>query len=459
MQNRFLLGVSVGESFAEYCLLEGTEVLATKRAYLSRESLKNSLQLFLSDHSDKKIAKAAVTLRVSTKLLDYKLNGAIAHITTEGFAHWLDLHKCTETSPRLSLTLSDLQFSLRERVQANGQISIPLAISDLETIAAKLQLLNTKRVCLHLLHASLNPTHEMAAKNFLSSKGFEVFIPEKTDNADEVSRWKKNALNATVAGLFSDLKKDLQETLQNFVAAENIHYLTAQGEFVQDVEKNSVASLAAAYSALALAQNLAQNNSARDILYLGLESFVLISSKNWKTLWASPWGDIENKHVGFRELAIQPTLEIALNAFQHFDFNSVSEGWEPGPMFLGRGQKIALLDLWSEHPKLAKTEGLQDRVTAAGVQRFKNSMFALSRASRMQNKELPHVTKELQSLAMQKLAMESLLFRHDKNLLVTGPLADIFANGFKKDSTATIEVDEFALSRSLALLGQSLLKG
>ncbi len=451
MQNRFLLGVSVGESFAEYCLLEGTKAVATKRAYLSRENLKNSLQQFISVHSDKKISKAAISLRVPAKLLDYKLNGAIAHITTEGFEHWLDLHKCTKTS----LTISDLQFSLRERIQADGKISTPLAMDELEAIAAKLLLLETKKVCLHLLHASLNPTHEIAAKNFLTEKGFEVFTPEKTDNADEVSRWRKNALNATVAGLFSDLKKDILEALQNSVEAENIHYLAAHGEFVQDVEKNSVASLAASYSALALVQK----NTTRDVLYLGLETFVLISAKNWKTHWMSPWGDIENKHIGFRELAIQPTLQIGLNAFHHFDFTKESEGWEPGPMFLGRGQRGTLLDLWSENAKLAKTDGLQDRVTAAGVQRFKNSMFALSKASRVQDKELPGVTKELQSLAIQKLAMESLMFREGKEILVTGPLADMFSNGFKKDSKATIETDEFAQSRAVALLGQSLLKG
>lgn len=451
MQNRFLLGVSVGESFAEYCLLEGMKVIATKRAYLSRENLKNSLQQFVSVHNDKKISKAAISLRVSAKLLDYKLNGAIAHITTEGFEHWLDLHKCTKTS----LTISDLQFSLRERIQADGKISTPLDLAELEAIAAKLQLLQTKKVCLHLLHASLNPSHEVIAKSFLTEKGFEVFIPEKTDNADEVSRWRKNALNATVANLFSDLKKDIHEALQSCVEPENIHYLAAHGEFVQDVEKNSVASLAASYSAL----SLVQKNSNRDILYLGLENFVLISAKDWKTQWMSPWGNIENKHIGFRELAIQPTLEIGLNAFQHFDFKKDCEGWEPGPMFLGRGQKATLLDLWSENPKLAKTDGLQDRVTAAGVQRFKNSMFALSKASHVQDKELPGVTKGLQSLAIQKLAMESLMFRQNKDILVTGPLADMFSNGFKKDTKATVEADEFAQSRAVAVLGQSLLKG
>ncbi|MBO9668645.1 MAG: hydantoin utilization protein, partial [Bdellovibrio sp.] len=85
MQNSFMLGVSVGESFAEYCLLEGSKTLAAKRAYLSRENLKNSLQQFISTQKDKKISKAFISLRISEKLLDYKLSGAVAHLTTEGF--------------------------------------------------------------------------------------------------------------------------------------------------------------------------------------------------------------------------------------------------------------------------------------------------------------------------------------------------------------------------------------
>lgn len=451
MQNRFLLGVSVGEAFAEYTLLEGTKVVATKRAYLSRESLKSSLQQFVTTHSENKISKAAISLRVQEKLLDYNLNGAVAHITTEGLEHWLELHKCAQNT----FTTADLQFSLRERIHADGSVGIAMATDELEAIAAKLEMVGTKKVCLHLMHASVNSVHETAATKYLTGKGFEVFVPAKTDNADEVSRWKKNALNATVSALYSDLKKDLEAALQGVVPAEHIHYLTAQGEFTQNIEHSPISALAAAYSALALSQE----KKKRDVLYLGLENFALISSDNWKSYWQSPWGAVENKHIAYREVAVQPTLSIELNAFGHFDFNKQAEGWEPGPMLLGRGQKATLMDLWAENPKLAKVDSLQDRITAAGVQRFKNSLFAMSKASRMREKELPHVTKELQSLAIQKLAMESLLFRHNQEIIVTGPLADLFGNGFKKDAKATIEADEFAMSRAVALLGQSLLKG
>lgn len=451
MQNRFMLGVSVGEAFAEYCLLEGAETVATKRAYLSRENLKSSLQNFVSEHLDKNISNAAVTLRVPEKLLDYKLNGAIAHVTTEGLENWLGLHK----SSQASLTTANIQFALSERIHADGSISKPLTTDELENIANKLQSVSAKKVCLHLLHASVNPIHEEQARQYLMEKGFEVFVPEKSDNTDEVSRWKKNALNATVASLFLDLKTNIEEALQAILPAEKIFYLNAQGVFSQDIDKKPISGLAAAYTAMALSRK----NTSADILYLGLENFALISPKKWKWHWQSPWGKVENKHLSFNELSVQPTQSIELNAFQNFDFSKHSEGWEPGPMSLGRGQKATLIDLWTEHPKLAKVDGLQDRLTPTGLQRFKNSMMVLTKASRLHNRELSTTIKELQSLAMQKLTMESLLFRDSKELIVTGPLAEIFANGFKKDTKAQLQIDEFAMSRSVALLGQSQLKG
>ncbi len=449
MQNNFLLGISVGEAFAEYCLLEGRTVIATKRSYLSREGLKSSLNQFILNHSDKKIGKAAVSIRVPEKLLDYKLNGAVAHVTTKGFEQWLDLN----VNPLTNFTTDKLQFSICERVHSNGEIAIAIENSELEAISNKLKELGAKKVCVHLLHASINSSNQEKVQLFLQAQGFEVFLPEKSENGDEVSRWKRNSLKATVTSLFEDIKKDIQDALHDSISAENIYYLNAAGDFSQDKDHNPIAGLSASYSALALTST----KPDFDILYLGLENFILISPKKWQTHWQSPWGSIENRHLGFRSLSIQPTLEIALNAFRHFDFSETSEGWEPGPMFLGRGQKATLLDLWSDSAKLRKIDGLRERSTESGIQRFKKSLYTLAKTSKSHEKEIDHVNKELQSLAIQKIAMEALLFRNGKKILITGPLADMFGNGFKKDPHSTVEINEFALSNSVALLGQTLL--
>ncbi|WP_413584935.1 hydantoinase/oxoprolinase N-terminal domain-containing protein [Bdellovibrio sp. HCB274] len=445
MQNSFMLGVSVGESFAEYILLNGSNTVATKRAYLSRENLKNSLQQFVSAHKDKGIAKAFVSLRISEKLMDYKLSGAVAHVTTEGFENWLELRGCSGSA----LTSSELHFSVRERILASGQILHALANEEIEAIAAKLQLMEIKKVCLHLLHANINPAHEKQALELFQAKGIEVFIPEKTENQDEVTRWRKNALNATISSLFQDLKKDLLEGMKDAVAESSVYFVGSAGEVFQDETHKRVGSLFASYSAL----GFQYQDSKMDVLHLGLEDFVLISPSSWSDIWESPWGKVENKSLQIRQLSVQPTMGIKLNSFKHFDFHRNVEGWEPGPMSFGRGQKTTLMDLWTENAKVTKMDGLQDRIVAAGIQKFKTSLLTLVKSSYDRNLEISTVIKELQSLGMQKVVMESLLHRQNKKIKVTGPLAELFANGFKKDSNASIDDQDFAEARAVVAVG------
>ncbi|WP_413944232.1 hydantoinase/oxoprolinase N-terminal domain-containing protein [Bdellovibrio sp. HCB-162] len=445
MQKSFLLGVSVGESFAEYALLSDSKPVAQKRVYLSRENLKQSLQQFVTENADNKPQSVFVSLRLPKKLLDYNLSGAVAHITTDGFEHWLDVCEKSET-----LTNKDLLFSIHERVLADGKVDVPLKLEDLEAIAAKLQMMDCKKVCLHFLHSSTNPVHLKQAQEFLAGKGLEVFVPEKTDNPHEVTRWNKNALNATISGVFSERKEEILKALDGVVAEKDIHFLTSSGKLFSEDKNQHIGSLFSASTAVGL--ELGAKDGA-DILYLGLESFHLISANTWSSSWQSAWGPVEVPHLKSKELGIQPTLGIALNSFGRFDFASHQEGWEPGPMFLGRGQKPSLLDLWAENAKLAKLQGLEDRFSAQGIQRFKNSLFALSKISQTRDSDLGHLTKEMQSLSLQRLAMEAYLQRQTKKLIVAGPLASVFANAFKKDPHTTVHTEDFSESQAVALRG------
>ncbi|MGZ3771090.1 MAG: hydantoinase/oxoprolinase N-terminal domain-containing protein [Bdellovibrio sp.] len=445
MQNSFLLGVSIGESFAEYSLLHDAEPVAEKRVYLSRENLKNSLQQFVLELGDKKPAFAFISFRLPKKLLSFYLTGSVAHVTTEGFEQWLNIcGKSTNT-----LTNKELLFSVSERTLADGTIEKALNLSDLEPIAEKLKLTECKKVCLHFLHSSMNSTHVDMAGAFFQEKGFEVFIPEKTDNPHEVSRWNKNILNATVSGVFADRKADVLSALEGVIEAKNIFFLDSDGNLLMDEKPSKLGSLFSSSTAL----GLYFSKQKASVLYLGLENFMLISSSSWTSLWESPWGTVEVPHLKIKELNIQPTLGIGLNGFSRFDFTTHQEGWEPGPMFLGRGQKLSLLDLWAENNKLIHLPGLKDRFSAQGIQRFKNSLYALSKISSTKDTELDHLTKEMQSLTLQRLAIEALLHRESEKLIVTGPLANVFGNAFKKDANTTIDSQGFRESQATALFG------
>lgn len=451
MQKSFVLGVCVGESFAEYTLLSDSAPVAQKRVYHSRENLKQSLQQFVTQNAPSALTAAFITLRLPKKLLDFQPGSSIAHVTTAGFEHWLQI--CGSESQ--DLNSKGFLFSVSERILANGTIETPLEATELESLAQKLTEAGKKKVCLHLLHSVTNPTHLHLATTFLTSKGFEVFVPENSDAPDEIKRWNKNALKANLAGVFTERKDELTSALEGLVDAQKIYFLDSAGRPILSQNMQELECFFSSSTLLGLAFG---GKEKFDVLHLGLENFSLISSRQWSSTWQSPWGPVELAHLDCQELKVQPTSGVALNSLGRFDFTTHQEGWEPGPMFIGRGQKPTLLDLWADNAKLAKVEGLEDRISPQGLQRFKNSLFALAKISASKENEVPHITKELQSLALQRLAMEAVLHRQSSKMIVTGPLSPVFANIFKKDPHAVIDSQEFSESFAAALCGQQALK-
>lgn len=458
MQKRIVLGVSVGESFAEFSLLQdptsfsNTSVLAQKRSYLPREGLKNSLQSFLALYPDQKPMEAIFSLRFLEKILDYRLGGSVAQLVTNGFENWIRLRSQNTSLPPLSS--ADLLFPVKERMNAQGQVEQALETSELEAIAEKLKSTECKRICIHFLHAITNDDHEKQAAEFFTARGFEVFTPEKTKNEDEVSRWRKNTLNASVSGTFQELKEQILEATKDFIAPEKIYFLSSTGEVFQNESASRLSTLFAAEAAMSRHFGTGQ----KDILYLGLEKFTLLSGKNWTDTWSSAWGLVENPLPENRELSIQPTSGLEINSFDHLDFSLKNEGWEPGPMAMGRGQKPTFIDLWSETSDLNEVEGLKDRFSAPGQQRFRHALMTLWKTSRQKHAELLKVTDQLKQLSMQTILLEALLHRDAETLLVTGPLTKLFGSTLKKDKSIQILDEDFIEARVTALAGVKALE-
>ena len=450
MQNNLLLGVSIGESFAEFSLKCDNEFKAQKRVYLARESLKSSLQQFLAPFKSQELSAAFVAIRIPKKLLDYRLSGSAALIASAGLAQWLEV--CG--NPDYKLTDKELQFSINERILVDGTIEQPLQIEELQQISEKLKTAGCKKVCLNFLHSNKYPIHRDLAEKFLTESGFEVFVPEKTENLYEVSRWTKNALNATLSGVLSEIRSDLFTGVSGFISPEKVYFLDGAGNLTQDQKNKEVSGQFAASTAIGLADHASDS----DILHLGLEQFTLISPSVTETYWKSLWGPVEVSHIKTHSLGIQPTLGIDLNKFNRFDFSTTEHHWEPGPMFLGRGQKMTMLDIWSDNAKLAKIDGLEERISAQGIQRFKTALLALSKISTFTDNDFGHLMKEMQSLSVQRIAMESRLRRQTKKLIVTGPLAPLFSNIFKKDPHTKVLVNEFSESNALIEVGVRKLK-
>jgi N-methylhydantoinase A len=447
MQTVNVLGMSLGESFVEFALLSDSKVIAAKRSYLPRENLKSSLQAFLEAQKQYTLSEAYISLRVPQKMFDSRLGGLVATISTEGFEHWTLLQES-----KLEVNAEkDLQYSVKERIGADGQIITPLSTEDLEAISEKLTAATCKRVCLQFLHASLFPQHQNIARDFFTAKGFEVFCPTPSDNPNETSRWKTHSLNALAGSVFSEIKQDVMTILETKLTPDHIHFVNSNGRLEKSADAKALSGQLSHLTALAATAK----DPKKDYLYLGLEGFYLIHPGTRKSQWNSKWGAVELSHFEFEELDVNPTQKIDLNQFGRLDFADDKECWEPGPMMLGRGQKPTLIDLWSENPRLTELETFTDRLAAAGQTRFKNTLMALNKVNNS-NAEVSSLMKNLQSLAVQKLVMEVILKKKNSKVQVIGPLSPLFANGFKKDTSTTIDTQEYAEATALALWGPTL---
>ncbi len=443
--------ISIGESFAELALIEKGQIRAHRRVHHSRDSLKLNLKQFLQTHSDLKPVQAFVSVRPSRKVIDAQLSESMAHIFTAGVENWLQISAQSQGK----LTRDDQFIGLNERTLANGSIATPLTDEELHRVVLELKALKAQKVSLQLLHSGRNPTHLKKAWAHLTKEGFQVFIPSSLDGAQEIATWNRNILNANISGLIEDQFQEIQQELKETISVDNIHNLPSLKVDCSSAPQESLGALF-----LALELTARQNHhkmESFDLLYLGLEKFVFLVGSQTSSTWKSPWGDVFYPHQKSIELRLQPTQGIELNSFGRLDFSKIEEGWEPGPQFLGRGQKMTLLDLWAENTKFKKIAGLEDRVQPGGVLRFKNSLLALTKSSSTPQIDQVHLIKELQTLIFNRICLEAQFLRENKKLLVIGPLANVFANAFKKSLDTIVDTEDF--QESLGLLQTQNLHG
>ncbi len=453
------LGISVDESFAEFSLIDATrpsllpQNLAQHRIYFSRESLKSALPAFLATHRALKPQKVFVSLRFLEKILEYRLGGSVAQLVTEGFENWLQIR--SHHPSQQSLSNPEMIFPVKERTSADGEVLQELSLDDLETLAAKLKALEVKRICIHFLHSQLQPQNLQKAQAFFEERGFDVFVPQPSDN-EEITRWRANTLNASISGTFLELKEQIETACQEFLTPENIFFLSAQKKTFQNQKEYRLGSLFSTRTAVI------ENETAPSLLYLGLEKFSWIEKES-ERFWQSHWGPVELTHPRCLDLQIQPTSRIDLNLFGELDFSLQNDGFEPGPMTMGRGQKPTLLDLYAEDPAMGKILAVADRINPAGIQRFKNTLLALAKSSLSVGKgkstEVETIRRQLKEVALQRLGLEVHL-QNPTAVHLVGPLASLLGPDLqKKYPEWTINADPFIDSRSVVFAGLRWLSG
>jgi hypothetical protein len=444
----FQLGMHLTPSFAECCLVVDQKNTPQIKAFARYYTPMKSPGLALKDFLEKNqvpvdsIEKLTIASSFLEKILNSKIGGTVAQITTAGFEHWPRLRQnlqsqYLEAAPQRTdpLAIQDLLFPIHERIGFDGRIITPLDPEELDAIVQKLKAKEIRRVCINLLFSHKNQAHEKLIVESLAKEGFEIFIPnaslEPEFQSDEVSRWRRNVLNASLSGTFDEIFTSLQTES----GISKIEFLSASLNTFQLLEKGELSTCMFAPAAVLASSET--KTSCELILYLGLENWLLINPTVQEGTFDSPWGSVAGPVPQVRNLAPQPTQEFIYEESQGLILGGTSMGYEPGPMLLGRALKPMLFDLLmnrSSDPNLP--EWLR-----GDKAKFVQSMQALLRTwkntpqgARAKFDTVDELIEHLYFQVIDQIGLQTLLNSKTKGcqVLLTGYFAPLLFEALKK---------------------------
>src|SRR5664280_2171749 len=112
------------------------------------------------------------TTTTTNAMLERKI-AKVGLITTMGFRDVLELGRRTRPTPYglkgkfVPLVERHLRLEVDERIDAEGQVLVPLDDAQVEAAASQLVALGAESVVIHFLHSCLNPAHELRAEEIV----------------------------------------------------------------------------------------------------------------------------------------------------------------------------------------------------------------------------------------------------------------------------------------------------
>lgn len=424
-----ILTVNLGTSFADILCFDGSKLLSSQKFYLPQVSLSNALKQIIKEQA-KPVDKILVSSRFLEKILSTKLGGSVAQVVTAGFENWPLLRQsttghCFDLNPNRQdpLASQDLIFGVNARVDAQGQILEPLNTTELEDIAAKLKALQMKKVCINFLFANKNPTQKDQAVQFFKAQGFDVFCADRLEKtSDEIPAWRKNILNACLAGTFEELQNEIKKPFEGQTVPE-LQFLTESGTFVSP-DPNKITDTMHGWTASALSRA----PEGHEVLYVGLENWWFISKHRMHSTWDSPWGLIEADLPSITKLRTQPTSEIKPDLFGSLQIAGDEVGYEPGPMCFGRALRPTTFDVLAQE-ELIELPWIQE----AGLKKYKTTLGTfIKNTEEFEGLTPDKLNKHLLERFWEAVSLEILLSTYSNKIWLTGFFAQMFYEVLEK---------------------------
>ena len=212
MQNHIRLGVDIGGTFTDVVLEVGEAQFSTKvlTTYAAPEDA-------IIDAMHQVCAKAGITpdkiaqiihgTTLATNALIERRGAKTALITTEGFRDVIEMRTESRFEQYdLNLQLPEPllprqhRFTLNERIDARGDVLVPLERADIAALADEMAPYGFESIAIGLIHAYLNDSHERMIRDVFAQKMPDVMISLSSEVSPQMREYER--FNTTVANAY-----------------------------------------------------------------------------------------------------------------------------------------------------------------------------------------------------------------------------------------------------------------
>ena len=212
MQHHIRMGVDIGGTFTDVVLEVGREQYSIKvlTTYAAPENA-------IIDGMHQVCAKAGVApaqieqiihgTTLATNALIERRGAKTALVTTEGFRDVIEMRTESRFEQYdLNLQLPEPllprqhRFTLEERMDAQGNVLVPLDQADIEALADKMKSYGFESIAIGLIHAYLNDSHEQMIRDVFAQKLPGVMISLSSEVSPQMREYER--FNTTVANAY-----------------------------------------------------------------------------------------------------------------------------------------------------------------------------------------------------------------------------------------------------------------
>ncbi|MDX8353826.1 hydantoinase/oxoprolinase family protein [Cognatiyoonia sp. IB215182] len=212
MRGQFRLGVDIGGTFTDVVLEKddsqfSTKVLTTYAA--PEDAIIDGMHQVCAraDIDPSQIAQIIHGTTLATNALIERRGAKTALITTEGFRDVIEIRTESRFEQYdLNLTLPEPllprqhRFTLSERVDASGNVLIPLERDEIAALVDRIRSYGFESIAVGFIHAYLNDAHEKQVRDVLAAQMPDVMVSLSSEVSPQMREYER--FNTTVANAY-----------------------------------------------------------------------------------------------------------------------------------------------------------------------------------------------------------------------------------------------------------------